>query len=100
MAACSNFTHELLGPSQAEHILMENEEDPESSMELALRYDDLNHSGVTTWQKLAHFARLNEIYVIVYEQGSSEEKGYWYDEADEWISRNFGPQERYESLLQ
>ena len=54
---------------------MENQEDPESCMELALRYDDLNHSKVTKWHELADFARLNELYVILYEQGSSEEKG-------------------------
>lgn len=99
MVKCSEFTRELLGPFQATHILLENEEDPESSMELALRYDDLNHAKVTKWHEFADFARLNELYVVLYEQGSSEEKGYWYDEEENWISRNFGPVERYEYLL-
>ena len=99
MVKCSEFTRELLGPSQTTHILLENEEDHESCMELALRYDDLNHAQVTKWHELADFARLNELYVVLYEQGSSEERGYWYDEEENWISRNFGPDERYENLL-
>lgn len=99
MTSCSDFTHELLGLSEATSVLMENQEDPESCMELVLRYDGLNHSKVTKWHELADFARLNELYVILYEQGSSEEKGYWYDEGDEWVSRNFGPDNRYENLL-
>ena len=99
LTRCSEFTHGLLGAYRTKHIFLEDEKDPESCMDLALRYDDLGHSGVAKWQELADFARLHELYVIVYEQGSSNEKGYWYDEADEWISRNFGPQERYENIL-
>lgn len=56
MTSSSDFTHELLGLSNATYVLMENQEDLESCMELALRYDDLNHSKVTRWRELADFA--------------------------------------------
>jgi len=98
MTVCSDFSHELLGPSDAMHILMETKEDPESCMELALQYDGLNFSKVSKWHELADFARLNELYVILCEQESSKEVGFWYDEGDEWIPSDFGHKERIEDI--
>ena len=40
LTRCSEFTHGLLGAYRTKHIFLEDEKDPESCMDLALRYDD------------------------------------------------------------
>lgn len=82
---CLDFMTMQAGDVNRIVVHLEDESDPESSFSLLFHFSALLMDDFSLWDVLRGFAIANELYVLVYDHDSQRRKGYWYDEADEWI---------------
>ena len=85
---CIEFSENLVGIPDDVEIIMDDEEDPESSYTISLKYSTLNIGNFEYYDEFMDFANENEISVIVNDTEAKTRKGFWFDEYDVWIDQS------------
>lgn len=85
---CIEFTENLVGIPDDVEIIMDDEEDPDSSYTISLKFNALNLKSFEYYDAFMDFANENEVHVIVNDPETKTRRGYWFDEDDVWIDQN------------